>query len=173
MLFVIANLVHKYAVDTAKEIALQDMLADTTDSDNEFFQPYEEFFALQILASSNYSKVEHLQNKLQKANYESEITKVKRDGEILYRLRLKELYRENDAIKLGEELKKDYPSISSYWLEERKTELAVLNEQTIEPQEKKTSNNKEYEIQFMATSDYAKVISIYDALQKRDMNLKL
>lgn len=175
---VIANLTHKYAVDKAKELALEmEAKKEAQREESEYFPVYEEYFALQIMASNNYEKVDHLQDKLQKAGYQTKITKVKREGEILYRLRLEELYKEEKAIELGEKLKSNYPDISSYWLEERKTELVQKEEKKpiqekaekqeikpIQPEPNLASTPEKYEIQLMATVDYDKIKRISSSL---------
>ena len=76
-------------------------------------------FALQLFASSNYSKVNRLKKKLRSHGQKSKITKLKRNGEIIYRLRVEELLPEDEAIALGEQLKNTFASIDGYWLEEQ------------------------------------------------------
>lgn len=177
--FVIANLAHRYAVNTAKEKVMQtkEKIPDET---TEEFTVYEEYFALQVMASSNYNKIEHLKTKLENAGYKTEITKVKREGEILYRLRLFELFLEKEAIALGDKLKDTYTEIDSYWLEERKTEIAEKNKtQNTSPKEKTEAvesdegTDKKYEIQFLASDNYSKINNIKNALQSRGYNAKI
>ncbi|MFO7896235.1 MAG: SPOR domain-containing protein [Candidatus Cloacimonadales bacterium] len=76
-------------------------------------------FALQLFASNNFKKINRLQGKLESQGQKTKITKLKRDGEIVYRLRAEDLLPEDEAIALGEQLKQRFSEIDGYWLEEQ------------------------------------------------------
>ena len=105
-------------------------------------------FALQLFASNNFKKINRLQSKLERKGQNTRITKLKRDGEIIYRLRAGDLLPEDEAIALGEQLKQDFSEIDGYWLEEqagfvqapkRETEFDQFVEETEKPE--KVSDN--------------------------------
>ncbi|MCK4695834.1 MAG: SPOR domain-containing protein [Candidatus Cloacimonetes bacterium] len=185
--FVIASIAHKYkSVATEKLIAEQpDTTQVVSQLEEDYLPGYEEIFALQIFASNKYSKVEHLMNKLKKAGYKTKISKLKKEGEIIYRLRMEGLYQEDEAIALGDELKKKYPTIDSYWLDEIETEYAKVETPEIKKEEKEiitkilheetvvVPRTKEFEIQIMASGDYSKVEEVKSRLEKIDYKTKI
>ena len=122
--FVIGTVAHNMKNDTEEEVVKQPVTIEETIEP--LLPVFEELFSLQIMASSEYDNVKHLQDKLKQAQYNTEISKLMREGTILYRLRLTGLYNEDDAINLGEELKKQYASIEGYWLEEQKTRTTAI-----------------------------------------------
>lgn len=190
--FVIGTVTHNIKSDSEEKIAKQPVIeAETTEP---LLPVFEELFSLQIMASSKYDNIKHLQDKLKQANYESEISKLMRDGTIIYRLRLTGLYNENEAIGLGEELKKKYASIDGYWLEEQKTitTLADIEEEKIKQEKvskkepikpkyekeikitkKETDLGKECEVQLLASSNYAKVEQIKTDLERKGYKTKI
>ena len=128
------------------------------------------------------------------ANYETEISKLMRDGTIMYRLRLTGLYNEDDAIGLGEELKKKYASIEGYWLEEQQTRTAstlpmeekikmedVSPKESVKPEyekeikitKKKIDFGKECEVQLLASSNYARIEQIKTDLDRKGYKTKI
>ena len=117
--FIIGTVAHNIKSESEEEVIEQQVVRE------EVVEPllpvFEELFSLQIMATSKYDNVKHLQDKLTQAQYNTEISKLMRDGTIIYRLRLTGLYNEEDAISLGEELKMKYASIEGYWLEEQQT----------------------------------------------------
>ena len=186
--FIIGTVTHKVKVTAEKEkTEMSQTTLDTAKTEQEYLPEYEEIFALQILASNKYAKVEHLQNKLAKAGYQTKITKLKREGEILYRLRMEGLYQEEEAIALGEELKKKYPTIESFWLDEIETKTDFARkEEPVVTQEEPTSTRKEevvtaikleegkqFEIQLLASADYSRVEQIKINLEKLGYNTKI
>ena len=107
--FVIGTVAHNMKSDSEEEIVKQPIITEETIEP--LLPVFEELFSLQIMVSSKYNNVKHLQEKLKQAQYDTEISKLMREGTILYRLRLTGLYNEDDAISLGGELKKKYASI--------------------------------------------------------------
>ncbi|MCK4653161.1 MAG: SPOR domain-containing protein [Candidatus Cloacimonetes bacterium] len=186
--FIIASVAHKY-----KSVSIEKLIAEQPDTmqvvsqlEEDYLPGYEEIFALQIFASNKYSKVEHLMNKLKKAGYKTKISKLKKEGEIIYRLRMEGLYQEDEAIALGNELKKKYPSINSYWLDEIETEYAKVERPEIKKEEKEIISKipheetitekkkpKEFEIQIMASGDYSKVEEVKSRLEKIGYKTKI
>ncbi len=186
--FIIGTVTHKAKATAEKEkTEMSQTTLDTAKTEQEYLPEYEEIFALQILASNKYAKVEHLQNKLAKAGYQTKITKLKREGEIIYRLRMEGLYQEEEALALGEELKKKYPAIESFWLDEieTKTEFARKEESVLPIEEPATTRKeeevtaikleegKQFEIQLLASANYSKVEQIKVNLEKLGFNTKI
>ena len=186
--FIIGTVTHKAKATAEKQkIEISQTTLDTAKTEQEYLPEYEEIFALQILASNKYAKVEHLQNKLAKAGYQTKITKLKREGEIIYRLRMEGLYQEEEAIALGEELKSNYPAIESFWLDEvaTKTEFARKEESVLPIEEPATTRKeeevtaikleegKQFEIQLLASANYSKVEQIKVNLEKLGFKTKI
>ncbi|MBL7149999.1 MAG: SPOR domain-containing protein [Candidatus Cloacimonetes bacterium] len=186
--FIIGTVTHKAKATAEKQkIEIPQTTLDTAKTEQEYLPEYEEIFALQILASNKYAKVEHLQNKLAKAGYQTKITKLKREGEIIYRLRMEGLYQEEEAIALGEELKSKYPAIESFWLDEveTKTEFARKEESVLPIEEPATTRKeeevtaikleegKQFEIQLLASANYSKVEQIKVNLEKLGFKTKI
>ncbi len=191
--FVIGTVAHNMKSDQVEETVEQPIIAEETTEP--LLPVFEELFSLQIMASSKYDNVKNLQDKLKQAQYDTEISKLMRDGTILYRLRLTGLYNEDDAISLGEELKKNYTSVEGYWLEEqqiRTTEAKVKEEETKLPTEvskkepvkpeyekeikitkKKIEFGKECEVQLLASSDYARIEQIKTDLERKGYKSKI
>jgi cell division septation protein DedD len=186
--FIVGTVTHKVKATAEKQkIEISRTTLDTAKIEQEYLPEYEEIFALQILASNKYAKVEHLQNKLAKAGYQTKITKLKREGEIIYRLRMEGLYHEKEAITLGEELKGKYPAIESFWLDEivtktefaRKEEPVVTEEETVSTRKEevitaiKLEEGKQFEIQLLASANYSKVEQIKVNLEKLGYKTKI
>jgi cell division septation protein DedD len=186
--FIVGTVTHKVKATAEKQkIEISKTTLDTARIEQEYLPEYEEIFALQILASNKYAKVEHLQNKLAKAGYQTKITKLKREGEIIYRLRMEGLYHEEEAIALGEVLKKKYPTIESFWLDEieTKTEFARKKEPVVAREEPastrkeevvtavKLEEGKQFEIQLLASANYSKVEQIKVNLEKLGYKTKI
>ncbi len=186
--FIVGTVTHKVKATAEKEkTEMSQTTLDTTKTEQDQLPEYEEIFALQILASKKYAKAEHLQNKLAKAGYQTKITKLKKEGEIIYRLRMKGLYHEEEAIVLGDKLKKKYSAIESYWLDqiETKTEFAQKEEPVLPIEEPATSRKeekvtaikleegKQFEIQLMASADYSKIEQIKVNLEKLGFKTKI
>ncbi len=186
--FIVGTVTHKVKATAEKQkIEISKTTLDTARIEQEYLPEYEEIFALQILASNKYAKVEHLQNKLAKAGYQTKITKLKREGEIIYRLRMEGLYHEEEAIALGEVLKKKYPTIESFWLDEieTKTEFARKKEPVVTREEPastrkeevvtavKLEEGKQFEIQLLASANYSKVEQIKINLEKLGYKTKI
>ena len=186
--FIVGTVTHKVKATAEKQkIEISKTTLDTARIEQEYLPEYEEIFALQILASNKYAKVEHLQNKLAKAGYQTKITKLKREGEIIYRLRMEGLYHEEEAIALGEVLKKKYPAIESFWLDEieTKTEFARKKEPVVTREEPastrkeevvtavKLEEGKQFEIQLLASANYSKVEQIKTNLEKLGYKTKI
>lgn len=153
-----------------------------------------DMFILQLFASQNYSRIEHQKQKLEKAGYKTIVTKIMKDGEILYRLRLEGIYGKNEAWALGDEIKRKFPSIQNFWLDQIGTEESVsehiAQEELIEiekpvsitelatpPQETQkisvTSVDTQYEVQLMASSNYAKIEEAKSALTRLGYETKI
>lgn len=186
--FIVGTVTHKAKATAKKQkTELSQTTLDTAKTEQEYLPEYEEIFALQILASNKYAKVEHLQNKLAKAGYQTKITKMKREGEIIYRLRMEGLYKEEEAITLGEELKSKYHVIESFWLDEveSKIEFARKEESVLPIEEPATTRKqevvtavkleegKQFEIQLLASANYSKVEKIKVNLEKLGFKTKI
>ncbi len=100
--------------------------------------PYSEnqtLFALQLHATSNFGKVTRLKNKLRNYGQKTKITKLKREGQIVYRLRAEDLLPEDEAIALGEQLKSIFSGIDGYWLEEQAVyQTSTFSNVKVEPE---------------------------------------
>lgn len=183
--FIVASITHNY---TTKEITTESV----TQVEN-IPELDQKIYALQLFASNNYSRVEHQKEKLEKQGYDTNVMKTLKEGEILYRLRLDGLYGENEAIALGEEIKRKFSTIQNYWLDQVGSEtdepvdVAVAKElvQTIKeiPVEKQTiqekitqipqTGEKQYEVQLMASSNYAKIEEAKGALSRLGYETKI
>ena len=190
--FVIGTVTHNMKSESEEKKIEQPVIKEeTTDLSLPVF---EELFSLQIMASSKYDNIKHLQDKLKQENYETEISKLMRDGTILYRLRLTGLYNEDDAIGLGEELKEKFRAIEGYWLEEQKTRTAstfakeekikpvvISKKESVKPEYEKEIKitktkiefGKECEVQLLASSNYAKVEQIKVDLERKGFKTKI
>ncbi|MDP8268033.1 MAG: SPOR domain-containing protein [Candidatus Tenebribacter davisii] len=192
--FVIGTVAHNIKSDSQNEVIEKPIVEDTTPEP--LLPVFEELFSLQIMASSDYKKIKNLQDKLDQAQYETEISKLMRDGTIIYRLRLTGLYNEDDAINLGENLKKKYAAIDGYWLEEQRTrttaevatekeaeqvEITVKESEKPEPEvekeitvtKKKIEFGRECEIQLLASSVYSKVEQVKTDLERKGYKTKI
>ncbi len=191
--FVIGTVAHNMKSEPVEETVKTPI--KTEETTEPLLPVFEELFSLQIMASSKYNNVKQLQDKLKQAQYDTEISKLMRDGTILYRLRLTGLYNEDDAISLGEELKKKYASIEGYWLEEqqiRTTETIASKEETkpttevskkepekpeyekeIKITKKKIEFGKECEVQLLASSNYARIEQIKTDLERKGYKSKI
>jgi len=181
--FVVASLTHSYKTQT-DEIETETQVENIPELD-------QKIYALQLFASNKYSRVEHQKQKLEKQGYDTNVMKTLRDGEVLYRLRLDGLYGENEAIALGEDIKRKFPSIQNYWLDQVGAEkdepvnIAAAKElenltgdtheieqQTIEEQIPQTGD-KNFEVQLMASSNYAKIEEAKGALSRLGHQTKI
>lgn len=192
--FVIGTITHN--MKTEKELEITEQQAPVIEE--EITEPplpeFEELFSLQIMASSNNKKIKLLQDKLKQGNYETKISKLMRDGLIIYRLRLTGLYNEEDAKGLGEELKEKYASIEGYWLEEQETRTTstsqkeenikptqISKKETVKPEikkeikvtKKKIDFGKECEVQLLASGDYARIEQIKTDLARKGYKTKI
>ena len=122
--YVVGNIKHKIENTAPEDIS------SILSEDNIPFASEQSTFALQLFASSSFRKVDKLKEELLKYGQKTKITKLKRDGEIVYRLRVEELLPEDEAIALGEELKKKFSQIESYWLEEQAIMVTEQRPQT-------------------------------------------
>ncbi len=187
--FVIGTMTHKMKNGSESEIA--NIIEIDDEISEQSATVMEDLFSLQIMASSQYDNIKLLQEKLKQDNFETEISKLMRDDIIIYRLRLTGLYIKDNAISLGEDLKKKYESIESYWLEEQTSRTASKQEMT-KPQEivsKKQVNNEsvnetkvtkkiikfdqECEVQLLASGDYAKIEEIKTELEAKGHKTKI
>jgi len=80
----------------------------------------EKKYELQLAARKDFSRIEIEKNKLEQNGYDVKITTTKKNGKIFYRLRLAGLFTPSEAKKLGEKLKKRFPSIDEYWVQKVK-----------------------------------------------------
>ena len=190
--FVIGTVTHNMKSKSEEKIVEQPVIEE--EITETLLPEFEELFSLQIIASSKYDNIKHLQDKLKQGNYETEISKLMREGTIIYRLRLTGLYNEDDAIGLGEELKKKYASIDGYWLEEQKIRMTSTSpmeekiktdeaskkepakpeyEQEIKITKKKIDFGKECEVQLLASSNYARIEQIKTDLDRKGYKTKI
>ena len=184
--FVVASITHKY---TGEDIKTENVVQ--VENIPELDQ---KIYALQLFASNKFSRVEHQKQKLEKQGYDTNVLKTLRDGEVLYRLRLDGLYGENEAIALGEEIKKKFPSIQNYWLDQvglekdEPMDVAIVEETKDKVEEKpeieeqpnleqniQTSEigEKNFEVQLMASSNYAKIEVAKGALSRLGYQTKI
>lgn len=136
--YVVGNIRHKM------DDGVSDEISSVLSEDNIPLNADQILFALQLLASNNFNKVDRLKGKLRNQGQKSKITKLKRNGEIIYRLRAEELLPEDEAIALGEQLKSTFSEIDGYWLEEQAIYIQAIKPQTefdqFEKQETNTNN---------------------------------
>lgn len=182
--FIIGTVTHNIKNESAEE-ETQEQPVVQKEVEEPLLPVSEELFSLQIMASSKYDNVIHLQDKLKQAQFETEISTLMRDGTIIYRLRLTGLYNEEDAINLGEDLKQRYPAIEGCWLEEQQTRTAEASgadavpkakpeyEKEIKITKKKIEFGKECEVQLLASSNYALIEKIKNALEKDGYKSKI
>jgi SPOR domain len=180
--FVVASITHKY---TSEEVTTE--IVDQIENIPELDQ---KIYALQLFASNKYSRVEHQKQKLEKQGYKTNVMKTLKDGEVLYRLRLDGLYGEKEAIALGEEIKRKYPSVQNYWLDQVGNEtdepvdvatakkLDQSLQETSETQQntqEQTSQTggKSFEVQVMASSNYAKIEEAKGSLSRLGYETKI
>jgi hypothetical protein len=173
--FVIGTITHNMKIENEQEVTTQHAPVIEEKITEPLLPEFEELFSLQIMASSNNKKIKLLQDKLKPENYETKISKLKRDGLIIYRLRLTGLYNEKDAKELGEELKEKFASIEGYWLEEQETRTKIIKtkqevtkpveasqkelikpeyEKEIKITKKKINFGKKCEVQLLVSGDY-------------------
>lgn len=194
--FVIGTITHNMKIDKEQETTEQKTPISIIEEEisEPLLPEFEELFSLQIMASSNNKKIKLLQDKLKQENYETKISKLMRDGLIIYRLRLTGLYNEEDAIGLGEELKGKYASIEGYWLEEQETRttstspkeekmkpVEVSQKEQVKPEiekeiketKKKIDFGKECEVQLLASGDYARIEQIKTDLARKGYKTKI
>ena len=192
--FVIGTVTHNMKIEKEQEITekqapiIEEVITEPP------LPEFEELFSLQIMASSNNKKIKLLQDKLKQGNYETKISKLMRDGLIIYRLRLTGLYNEEDAKNLGEELKEKFASIEGYWLEEQETRTTLIAskkkkiktvkdskkesikpipEKEIKVTKKKIDFGKECEVQLLASGDYARIEQIKTDLARKGYKTKI
>lgn len=79
-------------------------------------------YQIQILAAKDKNKVVRLARKLENDNIPVNITNFSKNNKIWYRLRLANSYNLTQAKHIGEDLKKNYQEITSYWLDKQKRE---------------------------------------------------
>ncbi|MDO9578064.1 MAG: SPOR domain-containing protein [Candidatus Cloacimonadales bacterium] len=183
--FTVASIMHKYTT--------KDMNPEVVTQVENIPELDQKIYSLQLFASNNYSSVEHQKEKLEKQGYDTNVMKTLKDGEILYRLRLDGLYGENEAIALGEEIKRKFPSIQNYWLDqvgsesERPVNVAEtrqieqsnkekpIEQQTVQEQvtQKPPIGETQYEVQLMASSNYAKIEDAKGALSRLGYETKI
>ena len=192
--FVIGTVTHNMKIENEQEITTQQAPVIEEEITEPPLPEFEELFSLQIMASSNNKKIKLLRDKLRQGNYETKISKLMRDGLIIYRLRLTGLYNEEDAKGLGEELKEKYSSIEGYWLEEQETRATLISpkeekikpivesqKETVKPiyekeikvTKKKIDFGKECEVQLLASGDYARIEEIKTDLAKKGYKTKI
>jgi cell division septation protein DedD len=74
-------------------------------------------YEVQLLSLRDHSRILRLQEVLKNHGYETKILETYKDGQLLYRLRLKERYTKETATELGEEIKAKFSEITSYWVQ--------------------------------------------------------
>jgi cell division septation protein DedD len=74
-------------------------------------------YEVQLLSLKDHSRVLLQQEILKNHGYETKILETYKDGQLLYRLRLKERYTKEEATVLGEEIKAKFSAITSYWVQ--------------------------------------------------------
>jgi cell division septation protein DedD len=74
-------------------------------------------YEVQLLSLQDHSRVLLQQEILKNHGYETKILETYKDGQLLYRLRLKERYTQEEATALGEEIKSKFSAITNYWVQ--------------------------------------------------------
>lgn len=100
-----------------KRDSLEDMTGEIiTEPRAPWEVPGDRIYELQVVASRDYSKIFELKEKLEQLGYDVKITTTQKNGETFYRLRMKGLYTQSEAEKLGEQLKSQVPAVKDYWI---------------------------------------------------------
>lgn len=141
----------------------------------EFGKEYE----VQLLASSNYARIEQIKTDLEHKGYKSKILTLTKGKKIIYRLRLRGLYNETEGNRLGNEIVKSSPNISSFWLDEIKDgksvdQIGATITQT--PKTTKTftpSSSGDFEIQILANTKRDFVEDKKNILEKTGYRAKI
>ena len=112
---------------------------------------------VQLLASSNYARIEQIKTALERDGYKSKILTLTKGKKIIYRLRLRGLYSETEGKRLGNEIVKKSSHVTSFWLDEIKDGKSVGQigaTVTQKPKETKTipTSTGDYEIQILANT---------------------
>ena len=182
--FIIASITHKYSAE-------KDLQTEIAAPGDELLELDQKIFALQLFSSDKLSKTEHQKQKLENAGFKTKIMKSLKDGNTEYNLQLEGLYGEKEATTLGEEIKRKVPSIQTYWLDqisgdagtEPVTEQDKSNriqqflkqpEKTTELTENGTSiDDLRYEIQIMASGNYARIEEVKETLASLGYKTKI
>ncbi len=117
-------------------------------------------YEVQLMASSNYAKIEEAKVALSRLGYATKILNLREGKKIVYRLRLRDMYSKSQGKALGDKIIKESPLISGYWLDEMENGKSVQNQtqisKTTEPvkqqQTKTYTGTKNYEVQFLANT---------------------
>ena len=112
-------------------------------------------YEVQLFFSNDSTKVKKIKTELKLEGYECDIHTLFTGENVFYRLRLCGLYSQVEGNSLGDEIVKNSPSISSFWLDEFKDEENTnkIKELVTEPIKKQTLfSHDEYEIQLLAST---------------------
>lgn len=177
--FIIASISHKYTDD-------KELQTDALIQQEQLLELDQKIFSLQLYTSDNLSKIEHQQQKLENAGYKSSIIKSTLDNSIIYDLHLEGLYGETEAITLGNEIKRKVPAIQSYRLQPVGSDETLLSEidkvdrikQFLTQDEDVSrpdlsSDVQQYEIQIMASGNFARIEEIKDILTSLGYKTKI
>jgi len=144
--FIIGTVAHNIKSESEEEIKI-------TKKKIEFGKECE----VQLLASSNYARIEQIKTALERDGYKSKILTLTKGKKIIYRLRLRGLYSETEGKRLGNEIVKKSSHVTSFWLDEIKDGKSVGQigaTVTQKPKETKTipTSTGDYEIQILANT---------------------
>jgi len=147
----------------------------------------DKLYEIQLVSDVLLSTVETLQFKVEKQGYNTVISKsIINDSEI-FKLRLDKQFDRKSGKNMIKKLQKSFPSVKGIWLADLEPDAVVIQQEHDtydEPKvvaKAKTSKSKQeenikqgnYEIQLLASQDYAKVTNLQDRLMKYDYETKI
>ena len=86
----------------------------------ELAEKEENFYEIQLMASTNLTKLENEQKKLKEFGYQTSISNTIQQGKKFYRLRLQDHFNYADAKVLGELLQEEFETIQDVWIQKIK-----------------------------------------------------
>lgn len=147
----------------------------------------DKLYEIQLVSDVLMSTVETLQFKVESKGYKTSISKAKINGSEIYKLRLEEKFTRNAGKKVISKLQKVFPAVKGIWLADVDPEAVVmphdpdlpLRDVVVSKQAKEPSSTAGniqsggFEIQLLASQDYAKVTNLQDRLKKYKYETKI
>lgn len=147
----------------------------------------DKLYEIQLLSDVLISTVETLQFKVESEGYGTVISKAEINGSEIYKLRLDSQYTRKTGKKMISKLQKSFPAVKGIWLADIDPKAIIMphdsdlpiKPKVAETQIKESSNNSSnlksgnFEIQLLASQDYAKVTNLQDRLKKYDYATKI